>query len=205
MVTKYNELREEVAKDWQWADLYLPEAKSILKQVAGILVEFDPAPPDKDLKEVGDIVLRSNMGDIGFRVRRPDVKYRDLTIRSRRKSGTETELAKIQKGFCRWYLYAWADGDTPRGNGRFKDWVLVDMDQFRACGLAYQYRPERDNRDGTWFVAYKVTELEYHQCTVAMHNNLLDHPEETSLYTIASQIAQEALQNELVNQEYNYD
>lgn len=200
---KYNSLREDTQRDWDFSNLYLGRGIDLLKKYASFLVDFEIAPPDIDLKEVGDIVLQSSMGHVGFRVRKPNVTYRDFTIRSRRLSGAETELAKIRKGFCRWYLYCWADGAMPRGNGRFADWILVDMDQFRDCGLAYQDRQEKPNPDGrTWFIFYSISELEDHRCIVTMDNNLLDHPQESNTWAAINQIALEALQNQLAHQEY---
>jgi hypothetical protein len=147
----------------------------ILKENASFLVAFKRAPLNIDLNEVGDIVLESNIGHIAFRARRPEVEYRDLTIRSRRASGAETELAKIRKGFGRWYLYCWADGEPyTNGNGKIKNWILVDLDQFRGCGLAYENRPDKPNPDRmTWFIPYNVDELDRHQCIVAMDNDLM--------------------------------
>lgn len=118
-----------------------------------------------DQREVGDIVLASTVGHIAFRVRRPDCKYRDLTLRSRRASGVETEIHKIRKGFGRWYLYAW----TIDLSNKFSEWILVDLDKFRGCGLADSNRREWPNQDGgrTFFFAYKISELLAGGCLVS--------------------------------------
>lgn len=167
-------MKSDTQHDWDWANQYMPEAFSVLKQNANFLVSFEIAPRDIDLKEVGDIVFSSNMGHVAFRVRRPGVAFRDLTLRYRRSSGAQTEIHKIRSGFGRWYLYAWADGKMPNGNGKFKDWILIDLDQFRDCGLAFEDRIEKANDDkATWFYAYSDDELELYQCIVAKHNDRL--------------------------------
>lgn len=163
---------DDLEYDWDFANLYLPEAFNTLRRNAQFLVSFDIAPRDIDLKEVGDIVLSSNMGHVAFRVRRPNVQYRDLTIRSRRLSRAETEIDKIRKGFGAWYLYAWADGKMPDGNRKFKDWILVDLNQFRDCGLAFEDKEEKPNVDRvTWFFPYSDDELELYHCIVAKSNS----------------------------------
>lgn len=157
--------------DREWADVYIPTVMDILKENASFLVTFKVAPEDKDLKEVADIVLETNMGHIGVRVRRPDVSFRDWTIRSKRKSGVETEIHKMRQGFCRWYFYGWASGPMPNGNGLFQDWILVDVDRFRSSKLAYENKKHNSNNDGTWFYAYSTLELNHHRCIIATHDN----------------------------------
>lgn len=167
-------MNEKTRNDWDFADMYLPAAFNVLRENASFLVSFEVAPSSIDLKEMGDIVLSSNMGYVAFRVRRPNVDYRDLTIRARRGTGAETEISKIRKGLGRWYLYAWSDGKHPNGNRKFKDWILVDLDEFRNSGLAFEDREEKPNGDGTWFFAYPDIELELSNCLVARHNSRIE-------------------------------
>lgn len=199
-------MRSETRYDWDYSNLHLPEAFNVLRQNASFLVSFEIAPENIDLKEVGDIVLSSNMGHIAFRVRRPNVDHRDLTIRCKRISGVETEIHKIRAGFGSWYLYAWADDSR-----RFKDWILVDLDQFRSCGLAFEDRYEIPNADGaTWFYAYDDSELELHNCVVAKHNSRLSaretiyQPKPTQL-KLMDETYLEALKNDVFHQAYYMD
>lgn len=203
-------MNEDTKRDWDFANLYLPEAFNVLRVNASYLVSFEIAPRDIDLKEMGDIVLSSNMGYIAFRVRRPDVTWRDLTIRCRRTSGVETEIHKIRNGLGRWYLYAWADGEMPNGNGHFRDWILIDLNQFRDCNLAFEDRREIPNMDyRTWFYAYKDQELELYQCVVAKHNDRLTKsqakPQEVSVTQVqmfSDEVYLEALRHQSTHQYY---
>lgn len=199
-------MRSDTRNDWDWANQYIPEAFNVLRQNAGFLVSFEIAPENIDLKEVGDIVLSSNMGHIAFRVRRPNVSHRDLTIRCKRISGVETEIHKIRAGFGRWYLYAWADG-----NRRFKDWILIDLDQFRSCGLASEDRYEIPNTDGaTWFYAYSDAELELNNCVVAKSNSRIEKAEtvyqpKPAQLKLMDEAYLEALKHDAFHQAYYMD
>lgn len=157
--------------------LYRPEVKRIIRQnLSSFLVVLEVAPIEIDMKEVGDFVVNSNHGHIASRIRRPDVTWRDLTIRTRSRNGGITELEKIRQGLGKWYFYGWADGKMPYGNGKLKDWMFIDLDIFRTSGLAFcDDRSEIPNKDEkTAFYAYSDNELIYSDCLVARHNSRLD-------------------------------
>ena len=123
------------------------------------IVKVEIATPDEDMKQSTDLKVTVTAGDVAVRVRRfnPDFcdkKYHDLTIRAFNE-GYKTELDKLQEGFARWYLYAWANV-----NGGFNDWILVDIDKMRESGLFDTNRKVKMNKDGTTgFVAYNLSEL----------------------------------------------
>jgi hypothetical protein len=144
---------KETARDWGWADGFLPHAKRIIGE--HLLVA---APMDIDVKEASDIVfLVSGRGDVAFRVRRSQYaeKYPfDVTFRSEREGFEKTELDKICDGHARWMLYGFGDSDG-KTIGR---WALLDLNAFRAamlCGKLVRPRPQR-NADGTGFEVFDV-------------------------------------------------
>lgn len=161
-VKKQTNLRADVRRDWTWADRYLKDIARILKANAGRLIAIKVAPMTNDLEQATDLVISIEGGDVAVRVRR-DCKYRDLTIRAWRRSGTKTEIDKISSGFGRWYLYAWTDS-----KGKIVDWILVDLDKFRNSGLLEDNRriiPNPDKRTG--FKVYTINELSKNNCLIA--------------------------------------
>lgn len=156
-------MNDDVVKDWAWADRFLPAIGRILQLNASGIVNFKIAPPDEDMEQATDIVLDTIRGQIAVRVRRDDCSFRDLTIRSRRSSGSETELSKIKRGFARWYLYCWVGEQDEIG-----DWILVDLDRLRETHLLEKPRDEKRNKDGqTWFIYINYKELIHHNCLTA--------------------------------------
>lgn len=159
-------MRFDVAQDWAWADqkFHIYQIEEILKHNAIHLIKFEIAPIDKDLKQATDLIVKASGGDIAVRIRRSAYTgiYRDLTIRSWRSSGTETELDKIKKGFCKWYLYAWADKFEV-----IKDWIFVDLDLLRLSGLINQYQTISNHDQKTGFIAIPSTELKNYKCIIS--------------------------------------
>jgi hypothetical protein len=100
--------------------------------MAGRIISVKEASGYQDEKESTDYIIEIKTGTIACRVRAPRFwrAFGDITLRSHRPRGTETELAKIRKGFARWYLYIWAERTkTPEA------WVWLDLDRVRASGL----------------------------------------------------------------------
>lgn len=161
-VRKQTNLRNDVRRDWKWADTYLEDIANILKANAGRLIAIKVAPMTSDLEQATDLVVSIEGGDVAVRIRR-DCKYRDLTIRAWRRSGTKTEIDKIRAGFGRWYLYAWTGS-----KGKIIDWILVDLNKFRNSGVLNDNRrviPNPDRRTG--FKAYTINELLKNNCLIA--------------------------------------
>lgn len=137
--------------DFRWQAQFIPA----IKQIVGPLL-LATASYEQDAKEATDlVVLRADGLRIGCRVRRPgyDKRYPwDFTIRYHRETGSETELAKIQDGWCDWLFY----GHAPT----LHRWFVVNLDSFRHH-LAFNLWPikyeDKPNGDGTWLRAYNVT------------------------------------------------
>lgn len=86
----------------------------------------------------------------------------DVTLRSRRDSGAETELSKILDGFGDRMLYGFQSAVAPMVLGR---WVVLDLHALRRAvrdepaWWRRTLRRETDNRDGTHFVPLDTREL----------------------------------------------
>ena len=155
-------------EDREWSDTYDPQIKEILRFNAHHILDIDIASFEKDTTNSTDYIIRFKGGDIAVRIRRPDCKYRDLTIRALRNSGAETELSKIKKGFAKLYLYGWINKQN-----KISNWILVDLDKVREQKLwedpksPGQDRPLIPNNDGTYFIAIPAQEIEDKKALIA--------------------------------------
>lgn len=144
------------ANDFDWQKKYYSQIARILKMNASKIVKVAIADEQADTKEATDFVVTLKGGSIAVRIRK-DVgsKYHDLTIRSKRRSGAETELQKIKKGYVDFYLYIWTNNES------ITDWWLVDVNCLHSSGLLDTPRREIWNRDGgSAFIAFVASELE---------------------------------------------
>jgi hypothetical protein len=155
-----------VAEDRAYADMFMPQLSRV---VDGVLTR--PASFRLDVSENTDLIVfritggprkGQPVGAIACRVRRPGFYYGrtyrsptawgvQFTIRTRRSSGAETELAKVRRGFGDWMIYGHIEGRLLR------HWMVLDLEIFRANEARPRViREEIDNRDGTFFSAYDV-------------------------------------------------
>lgn len=99
------------------------------------------ALPDEDGKQNTDAIIRGFR--IAWRTRRyKSTTYREISIRANRKSGMETELAKILNGKSKAKLYIF----------EFKDcWVICTLQDIRAClkDETKHYTKENSDRETT--------------------------------------------------------
>lgn len=117
---------------WQndkgWSDQFMPDIKAVLGQ--HLLGE---ASMDEDAKHATDlVVLQMKNVRIAVRMRRrryaENPKYiEQFTIRTERRSGAETELAKIVAGWGDYMLY----GFEGKEESRLGVWHLIDLKKFR--------------------------------------------------------------------------
>jgi hypothetical protein len=150
-----------IKQDWSWSDQFLPEIQRI---VGPYLLE--PAPLDRDRNEAADlIVLRAKNLTIACRIRRGSYsnKYaNEITLRSRRESGTKTEYDKIIEGWGDWMLYGFAANDA---EARIVNWSLIDLHAFKAHLIRKPQAlrsGEVNNGDGTsfkWFDLHSFPEV----------------------------------------------
>jgi hypothetical protein len=155
-------------QDRAWESSYHTQVIEILNTLLQYLATLSVAPREMDNKCATDFELKLMGGTVAVRLRRPDCRYRDLTIRAERDSGAVTELAKIQAGHAFRYFYGWTDNE-----GRIKEWMLIDLDKARSAGLLEKKRTLIANKhpdgspDGTYFIAIKRRELEEAGCLIA--------------------------------------
>jgi hypothetical protein len=147
--------------DYKWAAIFDRQIKmAIGPHVIG------NASAEDDMEKATDLVLVTNRVRIACRMRRWDMnahaRYGEqFTIRSARESGTKTELSKILAGWGDLFFYGWGDPRTRR----LREWSLIDLSVFRQhhadsaakgkCIVA----GDKDNGDGTRFIAYWIPHL----------------------------------------------
>lgn len=112
--------------DFGWQEHHLEAVKRIL---GGVF--FSVAPKEADQKFNTDLlVIQAGAQSIACRLRRGEYyldKYPfDVTFRSSRPSGAETELSKMLRGFGDFMFYGFeVFGEIPR-------WVVLDLARVRA-------------------------------------------------------------------------
>lgn len=142
--------------DYKWAAMFDRQVKmAIGPHVIG------NASAEDDMEKATDLVLVTDNVRIACRIRRwsmdSHARYgSQFTVRSGRDSGAKTELSKILAGWGDLFFYGWGDPQTKR----LREWSLIDLSVFRRyhaesaekgkCIIA----DEKDNRDGTQFIAY---------------------------------------------------
>jgi hypothetical protein len=140
----------QIKNDWNFSDRFIPA----IRQIVGPLL-LDVAPLEIDRNQATDfIVLRAKNLMIASRVRRPSYRsgYEDqFTLRSRRSSGTKTELEKIILGNGDWYFYGFSN---PSSQDEISCWRLIDLHALRAHLIRNPekiVRGEKTNQDGSSF------------------------------------------------------
>jgi len=153
-------------QDKKRSDKFFPEITRILQDNAGYMVNIIIAPVERDVKQATDYLIKLKGGDVAVRLRwwsKYTVK-KEWTVRSKRDSGTETELSKSQKGFAKWYLYGWVK------DGVLASWMLLDLDTVRRKGVLDRVWDEKSNRDGTYFIIIPNHVLIETRCIISQHN-----------------------------------
>lgn len=140
------------AVDRKWSDQCLDVIRDVLTKNTIKFLRIRLGTDAEDMAECGDFKIEVESGFIAARVRRADCRHRDFTIRSRRDSGAETELAKIRSGKGSRYVYAWVSGMA-------YEYIIVNLNKARNGGLFDVVRTDIPNGDGTYFVAIPLREL----------------------------------------------
>lgn len=142
-------------EDFSWQEKFLPAVKNI---VGPLLLE--PAPLELDMKEATDMMLlRARDMRIGCRIRRAGFADRypwQFTLRSKRDSGAETEVAKIINGWGDWIFYGHA---TMNELDSLCRWFVIDLDAWRSHMIRNKKpieRGETSNGDGTSFMWFDI-------------------------------------------------
>ena len=115
-----------------WADRFLPDQQRLIKQRGIEHATIRQATLDEDMRKGFDNVFEIDSFRFWpVRVRRPDCKYRDFTIRTNTPNALVDEYDKIMGGYGDAYLYGWTTPDSER-RGRLQEWIIVDLHKFRA-------------------------------------------------------------------------
>ena len=149
-------LNTEFKKNFSFQDGYLQQIQSIVSLNLQHMVTFRKGTQIEDSYQSTDMVINIDMGvAIAVRIRRPDCKYRDLTIRSRSWGNGKTEIDKLRDGWGDWYLYAWQNKQNV-----LDEWMLINIHAMRSSGLLGSKKVSRFNTDGkTAFISYSIDEL----------------------------------------------
>lgn len=145
--------------DRTWSDQFIPEIRRI---VGPYLLQESSF--EVDANQAADlVVLKARNMTIAARIRRHGYADRypfEFTIRSKRDSGSKTELAKLMEGWGDWMFYAHAS----KSSNLFDRWMLIDLSAWREHLLRTGYASQgwkhlaknQSNGDGTYFVAFDV-------------------------------------------------
>ena len=151
---------------------FAPYIESILANNAGKIHEsgikvfsMQKASSKDDMENGFDFVFTMGNFTVPVRIRKPDCKYRDFTIRSRSKFGLPTEYHKLLNGAGDVYFYGWTIWID--GGEEIAEWWIINLEKFRKSGLLKTQRTEISNGDGTKFIHFKFSELLKHDCIIS--------------------------------------
>lgn len=149
--------------DFDWQRRFVPVITPIL---GAHLVREAPAVDDQK-RNTDFMVLELGAVRVACRVRRWEQlarfpKYGDeFTIRAKRPSGQDTELAKVVSGWGNYIFYAFAN----QNDDDLAAWVLGDLNVFRlwhsrVLAMGKRQWVERSNHDGSSkFHVYTIADL----------------------------------------------
>ena len=149
------------SNDRSWSAIFIPEIKWIVGQ---FLIE-EATFVDDALNATDLIILKARDMRIACRMRRREYADRypyDFTLRSKRDSGSRTELEKIVNGLGDLMFYGFAKDDV---QGGIRRWMLIDLAAWRAHlirNLLLRRKiadQNKSNKDGTGFVAFDIREF----------------------------------------------
>jgi hypothetical protein len=144
--------------DFEWQAQFLQHQREIAVKA----LRVDVAPIEDDLKRNTDLVLKSAVPmhaghplRISARVRR--CAYRrhsgNFTIRDRRPSGAQTEMAKVRLGDGDMFIYGFDSGDGPlpcldcdTTHHRMYPWFIGNLHLLRDYDMQGGYRELRRNK-----------------------------------------------------------
>lgn len=112
--------------DKKWSDKFIIEIKRILGEHL-----ISEAPLEEDVYHNTDLmVLKLDSIRIACRIRSNyylNIYPNDITIRSDRPTGIETELTKIINGWGDYFFYGFANETETQ----IKSWILISLNNFR--------------------------------------------------------------------------
>jgi hypothetical protein len=157
-------MKPPVKKDFDWQMQHVPKAQAILDMLpAKLFTTAKVAPREIDIHKNGDLVMLPFGGKlVAMRLRRPGYIQSyglQITFRSSRDTGAETELPKIRRGLGDWFFY----GHIERINEQeqLRRWIIIDLHAFREWLTDERINAAKliDNRDGTYGRAFNILEI----------------------------------------------
>lgn len=139
-----------------WSDLFIEPIKSILRLNSHNILSVTVSSPAQDVEEGTDYVIRVDSGNVGARVRREHIPFRDLTLGALQQDRQgRTEADKVLRGDPRWYLYCWTKKD------RINEWMFLDMEALiRSPSINLAQKRDRFYFDGKKsFISISIQEL----------------------------------------------
>lgn len=152
-------MRHDFATDKAWENKHSAKVGTIIKSLlvgeATFWIDTKQATDFIVFRVQGGERKGQPVGDVAARVRRPGFFYDSrgyglqFTIRSRRTSGAETELSKINKGWTDWLFYGHIEQE------QLRHWMVIDSNIFRLWNGKVSFA-EIDNQDGTYGAAFDI-------------------------------------------------
>lgn len=162
-----NRIRMNIENELNRELWFSPFIESVLNKNIHLLIEHgfkmfevEKASVIQDTEQGFDFWFTGSGLKIPVRIRQPDCKYRDFTIRWRSVNGGKTEIDKLSEGAGDVYFYAWTSSKT-----NICDWVLINLHELRSFFEISRDNPiiiKRviSNGDGTYFTHIKLNELQ---------------------------------------------
>lgn len=148
--------------DREWADGYNEQIINIIKKLLPKIIEVKIASREQDNSLATDMVT-DGVKHIAVRIRRvAKGTYNDITVRSRRDTGSLTEIDKIKN--VSHYFYGWIDPKTC-----VLDWVFLDVSKMIEAKV-FENCLEKSNGDGTYFLIIPIEKLKETGCLIAESN-----------------------------------
>lgn len=150
----------------EYKENIIKEIKQILLDHSDIFINVEIATPIEDTKYATDFVVNILNKNIAVRVRDPDCRYRDFTIRAKAEYNGRTEIHKIKEGYGDIYLYCWKDESD-----KINEYIIIDINELRNSNLLNIERRIIMNNDDTGFINIGINELENENCLLVKKLN----------------------------------
>jgi len=163
-----NIIQEELKREMQFLPIIekaIAENAHLIYKSGINLFKLKKASQEDDVKNGFDFLFTMSDFKIPVRIRKPNCRYRDFTIRSATRYGFKTEIHKIKEGAGDVYFYAWTEFNE--GIENITEYWLIDLHKFRSSGLLDKEQVQRDNGDGTSFVFYSFDKLNQHGSVIS--------------------------------------
>jgi len=151
---------------------FAPDIEKILADNAGKIHEagfkvftLKKAEPEDDKQNGFDFIFTMGNFTIPVRIRKPDCRYKDFTIRARSRWNQRTEIHKLEDGAGDVYFYAWTK--YVEGFEKICSYWLIDLKKVRESNLLKVERRIIYNGDSTGFVNITKRELDIFNCIIA--------------------------------------